>query len=112
MTSKLILLENLVPRIDVAVEFNQSMLKFTHERRNRLQRKRRVQQREQPSLHNDTLQLFRDEDASAQDNGIMEKWTQYVGSTARKCGSKNDQQSRGTTTHNFLCDARMAKFYC
>jgi L-rhamnose mutarotase len=45
------------------------------------------------------------------DNGIVEKWTQYVDSATRKCGSKNDQQSR-TTTHNFLCVARMAKFCC
>ncbi len=33
------------------------------------------------------------------DDGIVEKWTQYVDSVARKCGSKNDRQSRGTTTH-------------
>jgi len=25
------------------------------------------------------------------DDGIVEKWTQYVDSTARKCGSKNDR---------------------
>jgi L-rhamnose mutarotase len=42
------------------------------------------------------------------DDGIVEKWTQYVDSATQKCGSKNDQQSR-TTTHNFLCVARMAK---
>jgi hypothetical protein len=41
------------------------MLKFADERRNHLQRKRRAKQREQPSLHNDALQLFGDEDASA-----------------------------------------------
>jgi hypothetical protein len=45
------------------------------------------------------------------DDGIVEKWTQYVDSTTRKCGLKNDRQSR-TTTHNFLCVARMAKFCC
>jgi L-rhamnose mutarotase len=45
------------------------------------------------------------------DDGIVEKWTQYVDSAMRKCGSKNDRQSR-TTTHNFLCVARMAKFCC
>jgi len=45
------------------------------------------------------------------DDGIVEKWTQYVDSATRKCGSKNDQQSRRTTTHNFLCVVRMAKFY-
>ncbi|CAK9255392.1 unnamed protein product [Sphagnum jensenii] len=46
------------------------------------------------------------------DDGIVEKWTQYVDSATRKCGSKNDRQSQRTTTHNFLCVARMAKFYC
>jgi hypothetical protein len=30
------------------------------------------------------------------DDGIVEKWTQYVDSVARKCGSKNDWQSRRT----------------
>jgi hypothetical protein len=45
------------------------------------------------------------------DDGIVEKWTQYVDSATRKCGSKNDRQSR-ITTHNFLCVARMAKFCC
>jgi L-rhamnose mutarotase len=45
------------------------------------------------------------------DDGIVEKWTQYVDSATRKCGSKNDRQSR-TTTHNFLCVARMAKICC
>ncbi len=43
------------------------------------------------------------------DDGILEKWTQYVDSATQKCGSKNNRQSR-TTTHNFLCVARMAKF--
>jgi len=37
------------------------------------------------------------------DDGIVEKWTQYVDSAARKCGSKNDRQTQRTTTHNFLC---------
>ncbi len=27
------------------------------------------------------------------DDGIVEKWTQYVDFAARKCGSKNDRQS-------------------
>jgi hypothetical protein len=45
------------------------------------------------------------------DDGIVEKWTQYVDSAMRKCRSKNDRQSR-TTTHNFLCVARMAKLCC
>jgi len=46
------------------------------------------------------------------DDGIVEKWTKYVDSTTQKCGSKNNWQSRATTTHNFLYVARMAKFYC
>jgi hypothetical protein len=45
------------------------------------------------------------------DDGIVENWTQYVDSATRKCGSKNDRQSR-TTTHNFLCVTKMAKFCC
>jgi len=28
-----------------------------------------------------------------QDDGIVEKWTQYVDSAAQKCGSKNDWQT-------------------
>jgi hypothetical protein len=47
-----------------------------------------------------------------QDDGIVEKWILYVDSTMQKCGSKNDWQSRATITHNFLCVAKMAKFYC
>jgi hypothetical protein len=43
-------------------------------------------------------------------DGIVEKWTQFVDSATQKCGVKNDWQSRATTTHNFLCVARMAKF--
>jgi len=58
-------LENLVPHIDVLTEFNQGTSKSAHERHNRLQKKRRAQQHEQPSLRNDALQLFGDEDASA-----------------------------------------------
>ncbi len=44
------------------------------------------------------------------DDGIVEKWTQYVDSATRKCGLKNDGQSRTTETHSFLYVARMAKF--
>jgi len=58
-------LENPVPHIDVPTEFNQGTSESTHERRNRLQRERCAKQREQPSLHNDALQLFGAEDASA-----------------------------------------------
>ncbi|CAM6023094.1 unnamed protein product [Sphagnum balticum] len=39
-------LENLVPHIDVPVEFNQGTSEFAHEHHNRLQRKRRVKQHE------------------------------------------------------------------
>jgi hypothetical protein len=39
-------LENLVPHIDVPTEFNQGTSEFAHERRNRLQKKWRAQQRE------------------------------------------------------------------
>ncbi len=58
-------LENPVPHIDVPAEFNQGTSKSARERRNRLRRERHVKQREQPSLRNDTLQLFGDENASA-----------------------------------------------
>jgi hypothetical protein len=56
--------KNFVPHIDVPAEFNQGTLESAHECHNHLQRKRRAQQCEQPSLRNDTLQLFGDEDAS------------------------------------------------
>jgi hypothetical protein len=48
-------LENLVPHINVLAEFNQGTSKSAHECRNHLQKKRRVEQREQPSLRIDTL---------------------------------------------------------
>jgi hypothetical protein len=44
----------------------QGTSKFAHERRNRLQREWRAEQREQPSFRNDALQLFGDGEASAQ----------------------------------------------
>jgi hypothetical protein len=53
------------PHIDVPTEFNQGTLESAHERRNRVQRKRRAQQHEQPFLRNDALQLFENKDASA-----------------------------------------------
>jgi hypothetical protein len=58
-------LENPIPHIDVPAKFNQGTSEAAHERRNHLQRERRAKQREQPSLRNDALQLFGDEDASA-----------------------------------------------
>jgi hypothetical protein len=53
------------PHIDVLAKFNQGTSKSTDERRNCLQKKQRAKQCEQPSLHNDALQLFGDKDASA-----------------------------------------------
>jgi hypothetical protein len=44
----------------------QGTSEFAHERRNRLKRERRAQQREHPSFRNDALQLFGDGNASAQ----------------------------------------------
>jgi len=58
-------LENPVPHIDVPAEFNQGTSEFARERRNRLKREWHVKQREQPSLRNDALQLFGDEDVLA-----------------------------------------------
>jgi hypothetical protein len=58
-------LENLVPHINVLAEFNQGTSESAHEHRNRLQREGRAKQHEQPSLRNDTLQLFGDKDALA-----------------------------------------------
>ncbi len=81
----------------------QGTSKSAQERRNHLQKKRRAKQHEQPFFRNDALQLFANTDALARDDGIVEKWTQYVDSAARKCGSKNDWQTQRTTTHNFLC---------
>jgi len=40
--SQIDFLENLVPHIDVPAEFNQGTLESAHERRNRLQKKRRA----------------------------------------------------------------------
>ncbi len=57
-------LENNVPHIDVPTEFNQGTLESARERHNRLKREWHAKQREQPSLRNDTLQLFGDEDTS------------------------------------------------
>ncbi len=105
-------MENHVPHINVPVEFHQGTSESAHERCNRLQRERCAKQHEQPSFGNDALQLFGDEDTSTPRRGIVDKWTQYVDFAMRKCGSKNDWQSQVTTTHNFLCVTRMAKFCC
>jgi hypothetical protein len=35
-------------------------------------------------------------------DGIVEKWTQFVDFAMRKCGLKNNWQSRATTTHSIL----------
>jgi hypothetical protein len=58
-------LENLVPHIYVPAKFNQGTLESARERCNRLKRERHAKQPEQPSLCNDALQLFGNEDASA-----------------------------------------------
>ncbi len=58
-------MENLVPHIDVPTEFNQGTSESAHECRNCLQREQHAKQCERPSLCNDALQLFGDEDASA-----------------------------------------------
>ncbi len=58
-------LENLVPQTHVPVEYNQGTSESAHGPHNCLQREWRAKQREQPSLRNDTLQLFGDKDASA-----------------------------------------------
>jgi len=105
-------LENPVPHIDVPAEFNQGTSESAHEHRNRLQKKRRAQQREQPSLRNDALQLFGDEDASTPGRWDCGEMDTICGFSTQKCGSKNDRQNRQTTTHNFLYVARMAKFCC
>jgi hypothetical protein len=42
----------------------------------------------------------------------MEKWTKSLDFAMQKCGLKNDWQSRATTTHDFPCVVRMAKFCC
>ncbi len=43
-------LHNIPPHIDVPTKFNQGTSKSTDERRNRLQRKWRAKQREQPTI--------------------------------------------------------------
>ncbi len=43
-------LHNIPPHIDVPAKFNQGTSKSTDERRNRLQRKWRAKQREQPTI--------------------------------------------------------------
>ncbi len=83
-----------------------------HETQNRLRREHRAKQREHPSFRNDALQLFGNEDASAPGRWDCGEMDTNVDSAVQKCGSKNDRQSRPTTTHNFICVARMAKFYC
>jgi len=116
-------LENHVPHIDVPVTFNQDTSESAHEHHSRLQRKRcakqcikstkpsetskersnRVCQEQQtvqqatacaqPSLGNDALQLFRDEDASALGRWDCGKMDTICGFYNAKCGSKNDWQS-------------------
>ncbi len=86
------------------------------ERSNRMCRERRtVQQattRVHPSLGNDALQLFRDEDTLASARWDCEEMDTIYGFCNAKMWIKNDWQNRATTTHNFLCVARMEKFCC
>ncbi len=61
-----------------------------HERRIRLQRKRRAKQREHPSFPNDALQLFRDGDASAQ--GTLESAQERRNCLRREQRAKQREQ--------------------
>jgi kynurenine formamidase len=67
-------LEKKIPHIDVPTEFNQGTSKSTRERRNRLKREQHANQCEQPSFHNDALQLFGDEDVSALGVSTLVLW--------------------------------------
>jgi len=97
-------LENPVPHIDVPAEFNQGTLESTHERRNRLQRKWRAKQREQPSLRNDALQLFGDKDVSAPrrwDCGEMDTICGFC--SAKMWIKKRSAKSRNNNPQFSLC---------
>jgi len=103
-------LENPIPHIDVLAEFNQA--------RQNLHMNVAIAYRKNGVLSNVNNLLFamthynclEKKMRQPQDDGIVEKWTQYVDSVTQKCGSKNNRQSRQTTTHNFFCVVRMAKF--
>ncbi len=105
-------LHNMPPHIDVPVKFNQGL--------QNLQMNVAITYKENGVLSNVNSLLFTMTHYNCLemkmrqpwDDGIVEKWTQYVDSIARKCGSKNDWQSQQTITHNFLCVVRMAKFCC
>jgi hypothetical protein len=86
-------LENPVPHIDVLAEFNQGTLD--------LHMNVAIAYRENGVLSNVNNLIFamphynclETKMHQPRDDGIVEKWTQYVGSAMRKCGSKNDRQS-------------------
>jgi len=103
-------LENPIPHINVLAKFNQNTSESTHERRNRLQRERRARQRikstEPSEMSQDEVIVYVDNDElynkqqhvhnlllamthcncletktrQSWDDGIVEKWTQYVDS--------------------------------
>ncbi len=71
------------------------MSESAHECRNHLQRERCAKQREQPSLHDDTLQLFGDGDASAQ--GTLESAHERRNCLQRKRHAKQHESTEGTS---------------
>jgi len=84
--------------------FNQGTSEFAHERRNHLQRKRRAKQHEQPSLCNDTLQLFGNEDVSAPgrwDCGEMDTICGFC--SAKMWIKKRSAKSRNNNPQLSLC---------
>jgi len=97
-------LENLVPHIDVPVEFNQGTLKSAREHRNHLKRERHAKQREQPSLRNDALQLFGNEDALTPrqwDCGEMDTICGFC--SAKMWIKEQSAKSRNNNPQFFLC---------
>ncbi len=97
-------LENPIPHIDVPTEFNQGTSKSARERYNRLNRERHVKQREQPSLRNDALQLFGDEDALAPgrwDCGEMDTICGFCSAKMRI--KKRLAKSKNNNPQFFLC---------
>jgi len=116
-------LGNPVPHIDVPTEFNQDTSESAHECRNAYRENGvpgNVQSQpshlkrykseviiyvengepynKQQHVHNLFLAIthyncLETKTCQPQDNGIVEKWTQYVDSATRKCGSKNDWQN-------------------
>ncbi len=105
-------LHNMPPHIDVPAEFNQGTLESVDEHRNRLQRKRRAKQREQPSLYNDTLQLFGDEDTSTSGRWDCGEMDTICGFCNAKMWIKERSAKSMNNNPQFFCVMRMAKFCC